>query len=420
MSILIKNATLINPGSKDHKKSRDILVSNGKIEKIAPKIDDPNARTITGKKLCVSPGWLDIGTIGGEPGYEHREDFNSLSKTAAAGGFTGIALFPNSHPPVDDKASLQFVINATQNSIVDFYPVGAISKNCEGKEITEMMDMYSHGAVAFSDGKKSVKLSGLLLRALQYAKSVNGLIIHHPDDASLSNENQIHEGEISTSLGLKGSPDIAEVLTLERDVLLSQYAESGILLHNISSGKSADRLKQLENEKIYASVSYLNLCKSDEALTSFDVQYKTNPPLRSEKDRKALVKAVNNGVIHIINSNHVPLEEELKKKEFVYAELGTIGLQTCFSALRTFTPKIDADTLVECMAINPRKILGIERVDIKAEESANLTLFDLEHNWTFDQANNLSKSKNSPFFGQEFEACVVGIINGRKSHFNNY
>ena len=420
MSILIKNATLIYPGEKDHNKSRDVLISNGKIEKIASKIDAPSAKVIEGNKLCISPGWIDIGTLGGEPGYEYREDFKSLSNAAAAGGYTGLALFPNTNPPIDDKSSLQFVINATQSLIVDFYPIGAISKNTEGKEITEMMDMSHNGAVAFSDGKKSVKLSGLLLRALQYAKSINGLIIHHPDDESLSNDNQIHEGAVSTSLGLKGSPSIAEVLTLERDVLLSQYADTHILLHNLSSSQSIERLMQMENEKVYASVGYLNLCKSDEALSGFDVQYKASPPLRSEKDRKALVKAVKNGTIQIINSNHVPLEEEQKKKEFVYAELGAIGLQTCFAALRTFVPKINVSDLVECVAINPRKILGLEKVSMKAGETADITIFDLDKKWTFDQSNNQSKSKNSPFLGQEFEANVVGIINGRKSHFNNY
>ncbi|NNE27717.1 MAG: amidohydrolase family protein, partial [Saprospiraceae bacterium] len=337
-----------------------------------------------------------------------------------AGGFTGLALFPNTNPPIDDKSSLQFIINATQSLLVDFYPIGAISKNIEGKEITEMMDMAHNGAVAFSDGIKSVQLSGLLLRALQYAKSINGLIIHHPDDSSLSNENQIHEGIVSTSLGLKGSPSIAEVLTLERDVLLSQYAETQILLHNLSSGQSIDRLKQLDSDNIFASVSYLNLCKSDEALSGFDVQYKVNPPLRSEVDQQALVKATRKGVIQIINANHVPLEEEQKKKEFVYAELGAIGLQTCFAALRTFAPKLDTDTLVNCLAINPRKILGLEKIEFTAGHSANLTIFDLDEQWTFDRNNNHSKSKNSPFFGQEFDAKVVGIINGRKSHFNNY
>lgn len=418
MSILIKNARIVSPGSKLHGSEKDILIKNGRIEKISNKISDKNARLISSENLHVSPGWLDIGTNGAEPGYEYRETFSSLSKSAAAGGFTGLAVFPNTNPPIDNKSSVQFVINNTKDEVVDFYPIGAISKSCKGKEITEMIDMAQHGAVAFSDGKHSINSNGVLLRALQYAKSTGCTIVHHPDDISLSNENNIHEGEVSTSLGLKGSPSLAEILTVERDILMAEYAESKILLHNLSCEESVNKLSILRSEQIFSSVSYLNLCKTDESLSSFDVNYKTNPPLRSDNDRKALIKGINQGTIDIICSNHVPLEEEAKKLEFVYAKLGATGLQTCFPALIEFAGKIKLDRLIECLSINPRRILGIEEIRIKTGEKANLTLFDTKCPWLFSEDNNYSKSRNSPFFDHQFPAKVLGIINGNKSRFN--
>ena len=184
MSILIKQAKILLEGSKFHKTRKDILISNGKIEKIATKIPAGKSKVIESPNLHASLGWLDVGTLGGEPGYEHRETFDSINAAAASGGFTGIALFPNTNPSIDDKASLQFITNNSANQTVKFYPVGAISKACKGENITEMIDMHHHGAIAFSDGVHSISSNGLLLRALQYVKSFEGLIIHQPDDPS--------------------------------------------------------------------------------------------------------------------------------------------------------------------------------------------------------------------------------------------
>ncbi len=419
MSILIKNAKIIHPGSKLHNAKRDILINNGVIEKIAARINAPKAKVIKSKNLHISAGWLDLGTQCGEPGFEHRENFDSLSRAAASGGFTGVALFPNTNPTIDDKSSLQFVLNSTKDHVIQFYPIGALSKNCEGRIITEMIDMAHCGAVAFSDGRISVSSNGLLLRALQYVKSVDGMIIHRPDDPSLSNGNNIHEGEVSTSLGLKASPSLSENLTLERDILMADYADSKLLLHSISTKESVIKLENGKAKNIYSSVSYLHLCKNDQSLSQFDVNHKVNPPLRSKEDQDALINGVKKGTIDIICSNHDPLEEELKKKEFVYAELGATGLQTCFSALAD-QRDIKLDTLIKALSSNPRKILNIDNIEIKEGEEANLTLFDLDSPWKMDEKSNQSKSKNSPYWEYQFKSKVVGIINGKKSYFNKY
>ncbi len=420
MLILIKNANIIAPQSKYHNSKKDILIEDGIIKKIASKISSPKAKSINSKNLHVSIGWLDIGAVSGEPGYEHRETLESLSSTAAAGGYTGLAIFPNTDPIIDNKSSIRFVLNETEDHLVDYYPIASISKDCAGKELTEMMDLKKHGAIAYSDGTANITSNGLLLRALQYAKGDESVIMHNPNDPSTSNGNNIHEGIISTQLGLKGSPSLSEVLTLERDILLSKYAQSKLLVHNISAKESVEKIASQIDKNITASVSYLNLCLTDDALQSFDSNYKVSPPLRSEDDRQALTKGVNNGKVQIITSNHIPLEEEAKKKEIVYAEPGTIGLQTSFAGLITHNNKISLNRMVNCMAINPRKLLSLDIPQIAEGEKAELTIFDPQASWTFNEDTNQSKSRNSPFWNKTLSGKVIGVVNGDNHYFNTY
>jgi len=420
MTTLLKNALIIAAHSQHHNTRRDILIQNGKITKIASRISSDNAKVISSDDLHVSIGWMDVGTVGGEPGYEHRETLTTLTAAAASGGYTAIALFPNTLPVVDNKSSVQYIINSTKDHLVDYHPIGAISKAGAGEEITEMIDMKKAGAVAFSDGLKTVSRSGLMLMALQYAKTTDALIIHTPQDNSLSNGNTIHEGEVSTSLGLKGSPVMSESLTLDRDIQLLQYSDSKLLLHNLSSKSSVERVTENKDKKLFSSVSYLNLCLTEDAISNFDSNAKVNPPLRSEDDRQALTKAVSGGKIEIITSNHTPVEGDLKKMEFTYATPGAIGLQTCFSGIITHATKISVLKIVQCLTTNPRKILDIEIPNIEVDEVADLCIFDPSISWIFDDSTNLSKSKNSPFWNQKLKGKVIGVIKSKSSHFNNY
>ena len=418
MVVLIKQAKIIFPKSKFHNKTKDILIRNGVIEKIGSSIKEEKAKVIKSKNLHVSLGWMDIGAQCGEPGFEYRESLETLSQCAMAGGYTGLAIFPNTYPVIDNKSSIQYILNSSESHLVNYYPIGALSKKCQGEEITEMMDMSSQGAVAFSDGTKPVASNGLLLRALEYVKSIGGLIINSPKDTTLSNDSDIHEGEVSTSLGLKANPSISEFLTLERDIRLTQYADSKLLAHQISTKESVHILKTCKDKNIYSSVAYLNLCKTEDAVSQFDVNSKVNPPLRAIEDQEALVKGVTGGTIDIITSNHIPLEEEAKKKEFVYADGGAIGLQTCYSGVSTFASQISLNKLIAALSINPRKILGLDIPQIEVGELANITLFDPDKKWTFDMSKNKSKSKNSPFIDTEFTGMVIGVINGKKVYFN--
>ena len=420
MSLLIKKATIIYPGHDLHKQKKDILIKNGRIAKVAQRISSSSSKKIESTDLCISPGWLDIGTGLGEPGYEHRETLVTLSASAAAGGYTAIAPFPNANPPIDNRSSIQYLLSSTENHVVDYHPIGAISKSCQGQDLAEMIDMHHYGARAFSDGKNTVNSSGLMLRALQYAKSVNSLVIQHPDDPSLSNGNQINEGDMSIRMGLKGNPNISETLILDRDLSLNDYAASKFLVHNISTAQAAETLTGVNKKVVFNSVAYLNLCLTEKELEGFDSAYKVIPPLRSESDKEALVKAVKKSQIQIITSNHRPLELEAKMQEYVYAEAGAIGLQTCYSAINTLASEISSDNFVKNVAINPRKVLEINLPELSIDSKAELTLFDPGKKWTLNDKTNKSLSKNSPFWDSELTGCVIGVINGKRQSFNNY
>ena len=240
---------------------------------------------------------MDVGTQVGDPGFEHREDLRTASKAAAAGGFTAIVPHPNTMPTIHSKSEVNYLKNKTEGDLVDFFPIGAISRDCEGKDITEMYDMHESGAVAFSDGQKTLQNSGLMMRALQYVKAFDGLVMNHPSDKALSQEGQMHEGKVSTSLGMKGIPSIAEELMVQRDLYLAEYTESRLHLFNISSERSVELLKNAKAKGIdvTASVPVLNLIYDETAIAEFDVNYKVLPPLREKSDIKALKRGIKNG-----------------------------------------------------------------------------------------------------------------------------
>ena len=416
--LLIKNVTILDSRSKHHSKKRDLLIRNGKIESIKSKIDSPKAKVLDGSGAMVSIGWLDVGVQTGDPGFEHREDLRTVSAAAAAGGYTGIACWPNTSPTIHSKSEVLYLKNTAKNNLVDLFPIGAVSQNCKGVDITEMYDMHHAGAVAFSDGKKAIQNSGLMMRALQYVKAFEGTIINHPHNADIAGNGQMHEGKNSTSLGMKGIPRLAEELMVQRDIYLVEYTDSKLHFSNISSDTSEALIAaaKQKNLKVTSSVSILNLIFSDEKLTDFDTQFKVVPPLREARDIKALQKGLKNGTIDIITSNHRPVEEEGKNLEFFNADFGALGLQTTYSLYNTHLSKvIDAESFVEKVAIQPRQLLNIDLPVIEEGADANLTIFDPNHEWTFSKKDILSKSKNSPVIGMELKGKVLGVVNNGKS-----
>lgn len=415
MKYLIKNCKVIHRGSKLHGKKVDILVDKGIISNVGSKISDPKAKIIEGKNLHVSIGWLDIGTHLGEPGYEHRETFESLSQAASAGGYTDLVTMPKSIPVIQSKAQIKNLISAGQSYGVEIHPLGALSQDLKGENISELIDMHHAGAVGFTDGLLPIEKSGVLLRALQYVKQFGGIILHHPNDTSLSNEDLIHEGEVSTSLGMKGSPSLAENLMTYRDVNLQEYANSRLCIHLISSRESVETIKRAKksDDQIVSGVSYMNLVKSHNDLSEFNSNLKVKPILRDTKDQKSLKKGISDDTLDYISSNHYPLEVEKKHLEFPYASHGAIGLETCFAALNTLSNNdLSLEAIVHKISIGPREALGIEMPSFEKGTKAKFTVFDPDLKWKYEEKNIQSLSHNTPFINTEFEGKVVATING--------
>lgn len=422
MDILIKKARIVDPNSSLNGKQTDIYISKGKIEKTGRNLDAGKAKVIDVKGLHVSPGWLDIGVQTGDPGLEHREDLNTVTKAATAGGFTAIACYPNTLPVMDSKSGIYYLQQNSRDLIVDCLPIGAVSEGCEGKDITEMIDMQRAGAYAFSDGKKSIQHAGLLLRALLYVKAFDGLVMNHPHDKTLAAGGQINEGEVSTSLGMRGIPAIAEDIIVQRDIELTAYADSRLHISNISTATAVEKIRKAKSlgVKITASVAAINLLLEDRALSDFDSNLKVLPPLRSQKDIVALKKGLKDGTIDFICSNHIPLEEEAKKLEFPYAEFGAIGLETAFSVAYTaLKDDLSLEEIITKFSTNSRTILNLPSLKIEAEEPVNMTLFLPEQEWEVSGKNIFSRSRNTPFIGTKLHGRVLGIINGKKSDFPN-
>jgi len=416
MNALIKSAKITDSNSKFNGDTVDILIEKGIISKIGKSLKNPNKiKEYNFKGLHASPGWFDMRANFCDPGHEYKEDLNSGLKAAAKGGFTGVMVMPDTSPSNSSKSGIEYIINKTKGNIVDAFPAGSLSHNCEGNEIAEMYDMFSAGAVAFTDNKKSVKSSSLLNRALLYSQSFKGLIIDFPNDKELSAGGKINEGVVSTELGLKGIPTLAEELMVNRDIYLAEYCNSKIHLSNISTKKSVELIKAAKKKglQITADVNSYHLLLDETELLHFDSNCKVTPPLRTKEDIKALIKGVNDGTIDVICSDHTPEDIETKQCEFDNAAFGMINLQTSYATANS-TGKITTETLVEKMASIPRSILGLKNPTINEGSKANITLFNPNEKWILTKEDIVSKAKNTPFIGKELTGKVYGIVNNNK------
>lgn len=410
MKLLIKNSVIIDQNSAFHQQKKDVLIEDGQIVKIADKITNKDKiEEVSSDNLHVSVGWMDIGTQLGEPGLEHRETFDSAVNAARAGGFTSLAPFPNTIPVLQNKAAITVLKEVAKKMSVHIYPVAALTKDCAGTEITEMYDLFLSGAVAFSDGLKSVQHNGVFLNALNYVKAFDGIIIHFPQDAYLSKDGQMHEGFTSTISGMKGVPEMAETIMVQRDLALNQYAASKLVFYGVSSEESLKLIKSSGQKNVKCVLPYLNLLYDDSNLAEFDSNLKVAPPLRSAANKNKLIKAIQSDTIHAIASNHYPLDEESKKLEFTYAKFGASGIETVFSALNTaLRNKVKTEDLIEKMTAGPRSVLNITSPKIEVGTQAELTIFDPDLTWTFNKS--LSLSKNNPFLGKTLTGKVIGTV----------
>jgi len=412
-NLLLQSVTIIHPESSYNGKKVDVLISDGKIAGIEKKINitEGSAHTIDGKGKFLGPGFFDMNVNFGEPGLETKEDLNSGCEAAAAGGFTGVAVMPDTHPPIHSKAEVAYIINKTKNKLLDVFPLGTISYQREGKDLAELYDMSLAGAIAFTDGNRSVADSGLMSRALLYAKGFDGLIFSYAEDSSIAGKGRMNEGAMSTYLGMKGIPTLAEEVMVARDLYLAAYNESAIHFSTISTLHSVELIRQAKkkNLKVTCDVAAHHLVLTEEVVAGFDSNYKVKPPLRTKADMIALLAGLKDGTIDAIVSQHTPHEIEFKNVEFEIASYGIAGLQTVLPLV--IKAGLGPEDIIKKMAINPRKILRLPVPLIETGQPANLVLFDTETSWVFSRENNRSKSSNSPFIDQSLKGKVSLVCN---------
>lgn len=416
MTILLKSATIVNPKQPDiHLKKKDILIENGKITRIAGQLkEEGKVKTIRLNRLHVSPGWFDSSVSYGEPGFEERETIVNGLKVAARSGFTAIVLNPNTHPVPDSSGDISFLKEACRGSLTELFPLGALSRMSEGEDLAELHDMHLSGSVGFSDYKSPVENPNLLKLALLYSQGFDGLIYSFPLDGQLAGKGQMHEGEISVRLGLKGIPALAEQLRVERDLAILEYTGGKLHIPTISTEAAVSMLANAKKKglDVTCSVSIHNLSKTDKELEGFDSVYKVLPPLRGAADQKALLKALKSGVIDFVCSDHCPIDIEGKKQEFDRSEFGSLGLESSFGVLNQL---FDLSTCIELLT-RGRSRFKVPEPSIAVGDQANLTLFDPEHRYTQEVGNLASTSKNSMYLGTELKGKVYGVIVGNRTN----
>ena len=414
---LLKSVQIIHRNSPFHQQIKHVALKDGKITAIAETHESIEAREVIDcKNACLSVGWFDMRAVVPEIGCEYKEDLSSASQAASAGGFTEVALLPVGNPPTQTKEAVAFLLRQSEKYLNTFYPIAATSMDTKGEEMTEMIDLHTAGAVAFSDGVLPTTNSSLIVKVLQYLAQFDGLFINMPDEKNLSKFGLMHEGINSTLLGMKGFPSLAEEMGVIRDLKLLSYVGGKIHFANLSCAEVVQLVREAKQKgmNVTASIAAHQLAFTDADLKDFDTNLKVKPPFRTQADIEALQMGLLDRTIDAIVSDHQPQDEESKKLEFDMAEFGMIALETAFATANTFS-NLPLEVLIEKFTTAPRQILKIKQPEITVGEEANLTLFSSEQAWKYEFKNIRSKSKNSPFIDKTLKGKPLAVFNKGKS-----
>jgi dihydroorotase len=411
MKELIQQATLIYPGHEKNGKKVDVLIQNEKVIALQPtKEEAKEAKVRHEKGLLLFPSLVDVFCSSGEPGFEDREDFNSLCQAARNGGFRHLFVLPDTNPVTDSKSEASYIFKNGSLNGVSIYPLGAVSKNIAGESLSEMYDMYQTGVRAFTDGYTSISDVNLMKRALDYTRGFNGFVMSFPYDERLAPGGMVNESTRNTALGIKSSPALSESLMINRDLYLLEYTTGKLHIAALSTAESVRLVKEAKKKKLHlsAGVSMASLLFTEDQLEQFDTSFKVLPHLRGEADRKALIKGLKDGSIDVITSAHLSETIEHKDVEFDHAAYGMTMLETYLSAYNThLSDALSWDDFIHASALAPRALMGIEMPDLSEGAGFDFTLFDPAQEWVYEAAGKSAKGQNSPFLGQTLKGKVI-------------
>ncbi len=422
MKVLLKNAYAVDP-QVELNSQYDILIEDGIIKRVEKQISEKVDEMIDLKGCVIVPAFADVHVHLREPGREDEETIATGINAAMAGGFTALCCMPNTEPAIDCAEVVTFIKDRSANSLVDVFPIGAVTKRREGKELALLGEMAEAGVVGFSDDGNAISNSQLVRYAFEYSSMFDLPIIEHCEDPSLTVNGVMNESINSTILGLPPHPSLAEVLIALRDVAILKYCGGKLHLAHISAKETVEVLRNAKKEKLNVTgeVTPHHFSLTDDAVKSYDTNTKVNPPLRTQSDVDALIEGLKDGTIDVISSDHAPHSIEEKEWEFIYAPFGMIGLETSVALTLTklyHTKILSLEEIIYKMSINPRKIFNLPKATIQPDKTANLTILNLDMEWIVDKFSFKSKSINTPFHGWKLKGKVIGVLNNQKMCLN--
>jgi len=413
MSLLLNSVTVSDTTSKYFNSKVNILIdSKGIIKKISKnKISDKVKKVVDLEGLYISESWFDFNANFCDPGYEYKENLKSGVHVAINSGFLDVLITPNTNPIIQTKADVSYIQEKSLNNFCKIHPSAAISKNFNGKDLNDIIDLHNSGVKAFTNSYSCKESSEMIMNSLLYLNQIDTLLLTKPKDRSFS-DGVVNNGYFSNTVGLKGIPRISESIAVERDLSILEYVGGKIHFSGISTKESVSIIRDAKTKKLNVTcdVPIHNLILDDSNVVSFDPNYKVDPPLRTKDDIDALIEGINDGTIDIIASHHEPQDIDTKKCEFEKANFGVISLQTFFSNIVQLSRKIPLENLIKTFSTNPKKILGVETYSVVEGSKASFTVFDPDGSWDYNENSNLSKSINSPWLNWSLKGKVKAVI----------